>query len=241
MVPQVEQLKNKFYYGVPGWTNGTSRYYQEVQANLPAKGAVVDLGAGPGSPHYPDLRRPGLRVVGLDRSAKILDNPTLDEARVGDLYHLPFPQASFEVALANYVFEHLEHGDLALREINRVLKPGGKLIFRTPNLWHYTILIGRLTPHGLHQLVADRVRGLNREAGDIHPTFYRMNTCGRLHRQLAAAGFTVRTLFTIEPEPSYLMFSSYAFLLGVLYERLVNATVILSALRANIIGTAIKK
>jgi hypothetical protein len=50
----------------------------------------------------------------------------------------------------------------------------------------------------------------------------------------------VKTLFAIEPEPGCLLFSAYAFLLRVIYGRLVNATMALSGLRANIIGIAVK-
>jgi hypothetical protein len=50
-------------------------------------------------------------------------------------------------------------------------------------------------------------------------------------------GFDAR-LF--EPEPSYLVFSSAAFLLGVAYERAVNGSDKLAGLRANIFGKLVK-
>jgi hypothetical protein len=43
-----------------------------------------------------------------------------------------------------------------------------------------------------------------------------------------------------EGEPSYLMFNSLAFLMGVAYERAVNATPLLEGLRANIMGKVVK-
>ncbi len=237
---KVEQLKNSLYYNVPGWIDGTRQFYQLIQDNLPEYGIILDVGAGPGNPHYPDLRRPGLKIVGIDIDPAVLNNPFLDEAHVASICHLPFEQNYFDLAIANFVFEHLEDGLTALQEIYRVVKPGGKLIFRTPNIYHYAVLISRLTPQWFHRLVANRVRGLKNEESDVYPTFYRMNTWLGLKRLLASAGFQVETLQAIEKEPSYLMFSPYFFLLGVLYERMVNATEMLKGLRANILGVATK-
>jgi len=45
----------------------------------------------------------------------------------GDLYALPFSNATFEHAFACYVLEHLERPGLALENLLRVLKPGGTL------------------------------------------------------------------------------------------------------------------
>lgn len=47
------------------------------------------------------------------------------EFHVGSVYELPFPNASFDAALAHMVFLHLSAPASALRELRRVLKPGG--------------------------------------------------------------------------------------------------------------------
>lgn len=49
---------------------------------------------------------------------------------------LKWPSGSFDAVTAWEVFEHLENPHNAIREIHRVLKPGGLLIFSVPNIFH---------------------------------------------------------------------------------------------------------
>ena len=57
----------------------------------------------------------------------------VDIANLND-QRLPYPDASFDVVTATEVVEHLEHYRETLREIFRVLKPGGVAILSTPNI-----------------------------------------------------------------------------------------------------------
>jgi len=47
---------------------------------------------------------------------------------VADVQELPFAEESFDAAIANHVLFHVPHRDLALRELARVLRPGGLLV-----------------------------------------------------------------------------------------------------------------
>ena len=42
-----------------------------------------------------------------------------------DLRRVPFPDASFDLVYASHVLEHIKEDDEALREIRRILRPGG--------------------------------------------------------------------------------------------------------------------
>lgn len=120
------------------------------------------------------------------------------------------------------------------REVARVLKPGGVLLFKTPNKWHYMPTIARMTPHGFHQFV-NRLRG--RAEVDTFPTRYRTNTKGDVQRLAAAAGFTVESVELIEGRPEYLRMTWPTYLVGSLYERIVNATNYLAPFRILLVGT----
>lgn len=49
-----------------------------------------------------------------------------------DIEAIPWPDRSFDVVIANHVLEHVAREQTALREIARVLKPGGIAILQTP-------------------------------------------------------------------------------------------------------------
>lgn len=61
---------------------------------------------------------------------------------------LPFADASFDAVVCNEVFEHLRVNPVfTVREINRVLRPGGRLMLSTPNLRSYRGVVN-LVGHG---------------------------------------------------------------------------------------------
>lgn len=111
-------------------------------------------------------RRAGAReVVGLDFSEAMLERarrkaPAIEWVR-GDLLALPFPEASFDVATVGFGVRNVEELDAALRELRRVLRPGGRLAvleITTPRGWlapFYRLwfdraipLLGRALPGG---------------------------------------------------------------------------------------------
>ncbi len=49
-----------------------------------------------------------------------------------DLHHAPFENASFDVVFCNHVLEHVEDADQCMRELHRIMKPGGWGIFQVP-------------------------------------------------------------------------------------------------------------
>lgn len=105
---------------------------------------VLDFGCGPGY-LYDHVRGcgAGWTYVGADfsiESAQQLNARAAGDPRFGGAHHLtalpvPLPDASLDAAFLVEVVEHVEDGYLipTLREMHRLLKPGGSLVVSTPN------------------------------------------------------------------------------------------------------------
>jgi len=108
---------------------------------LPAHGRVLEIGCGRGValPVLGRLLRPS-RLVGLDSEVGFLE-----EARVrltaagvaaelvpGDVRHMPFPDAAFDLVVDFGTCYHIARPETALAEIARVLAPGGLFVHETP-------------------------------------------------------------------------------------------------------------
>jgi ubiquinone/menaquinone biosynthesis C-methylase UbiE len=101
---------------------------------------LLDLGCGPGTItlDLAPLVAPG-SVLGVDRDAGVLESAEqerekrgVENARftTGDVYDLDFEAGSFDVVHAHQVLQHLTDPVKALREMRRVLRPGGLLAVR---------------------------------------------------------------------------------------------------------------
>jgi ubiquinone/menaquinone biosynthesis C-methylase UbiE len=106
---------------------------------------LLDVGCGPGTITV-DLAThvaPG-EVVGIDRSAEVvaqaqaLDAPGNVRFETGDVYALAYEDASFDVVHAHQVLQHLSDPVGALRELRRVLRPGGRLAVRDSDYGAFT-------------------------------------------------------------------------------------------------------
>jgi SAM-dependent methyltransferase len=95
--------------------------------------AVLDYGCGTGALVDAGLAA-GLRISGADvfysGAAARPRGGAIHEIRDG---RIPFPDASFDLVVNNQVMEHVEDLDAVLREIHRVLAPGGTLLSIFPS------------------------------------------------------------------------------------------------------------
>ena len=143
------------------------------------------------------------KAIGVDIDRDSLKvNPNVHHRVGGDCYALPFQSGTVDIIVCRWVFEHLEFPEKALTEFRRVLKPGGVLYIKTPNLLNYAMLIAWLTPTWFHNLFRSST-GM----GENIPTFYRANTKKRLAALASEHGFAVRAL---ECYPYSFMYYSFS-------------------------------
>lgn len=209
-------------------------FRKRIEAKLSSDSSILDVGAGAGIVEAMHFRGQVALVCGIDVDPRVLRNDKLDQARISDARQIPYDDESFDLVFADNVMEHLEDPLTVFLEIHRVLKPGGFLLFKTPNRRHYMPLIARATPHRFHQFV-NRMRG--RDAEDTFPTLYLANSERQVEEIANASGFELEGVELVEGRPEYLRMSFLTYLFGLLYERIVNASDVFSRFRILLIAT----
>jgi SAM-dependent methyltransferase len=219
--------------------NWDDRLFRQIILNrLSPSMVILDLGAGAGIIRQMNFRGLAARVCGIDLDSRVEKNPYLDEGRIADAGDIPYSNETFDLVFCDNVFEHLDQPQVVFNEIARILKPGGVFMFKTPNRWHYMPLIARLSPHGFHQFV-NRLRG--RAEVDTFPTRYQVNTLSDVELFAQMTGFNVENIERIEGRPEYLRITALTYVIGMLYERLVNMTELFAPFRVLLVGTLRKK
>ena len=135
IAPSYDRLNHLLSMGLDRrWWARTARSFREVLARPEAK--VLDLCCGTGDMTAALVKlRPadGEPVTGLDFSAEMLDRARAKFAGAnvrwveGDAMRLPFPDASFDLVTAAFGFRNLTNYADGLREMARVLRPGGSI------------------------------------------------------------------------------------------------------------------
>lgn len=117
-------------------------------SRLPHGTRLLDLGCGAGRHSFEGLRR-GYEVVSVDIDGAVLkDVKGMVAAMAAEgqtktrgfcvnasTLALPFSDGVFDVVIASEMLEHIEDDVSALREIERVLKPGGTAAVSVPRRW----------------------------------------------------------------------------------------------------------
>jgi 2-polyprenyl-3-methyl-5-hydroxy-6-metoxy-1,4-benzoquinol methylase len=114
---------------------------RQVRVMALIEGAVVvDVGCGAGLfVHEASRRFPDKTIIGVDASdddirlAQLLHPQLAGRFRRMSAYRLEFAEASVDCITLQEVLEHLEGAALAIKEANRVLRPGGVLVVSVPN------------------------------------------------------------------------------------------------------------
>lgn len=141
------------------------RAVSELAAKLPVGARVLDAGAGEGK--YSGFFRDH-RYCGVDFAMGDADWDYSGLGAVADLLALPFRDESFDACLNIVTLEHVRDPAGALREINRTLRRGGRLLLIVPQDWEV-----HQSPHDYFRFTRYGVRYLLGNAGfteiEIHP------------------------------------------------------------------------
>jgi SAM-dependent methyltransferase len=152
-------LDQDFYHAQPYNTPAILDFGRSVNLEIDR---LLDIGCGDGQLlRFLKSRKENVEYFGLTGPGSLSNFPTTDlKILEGDMHSLPWPDNFFDTVTARHVLEHSIAPTLALREIRRVLKPGGSLYAVMPDSssewiaeWddHYSVL----TPHNWKKLFSD--------------------------------------------------------------------------------------
>lgn len=180
------------------------RRWKRLRGHLPAGGKILDVGAGIGQ--FLSLSGTGWEVDGTELSPvarKIASERWGISLREGQLEDLHLPDAAYDAVTLFHVLEHVPQPGQTLREIHRILAPGGCAVFAVPDEWG-------ATSARLHRILARLGTGLPGRGRDGIRTIHTKPTLGELHltrfrpsslrKALEHAGFEVVIL---EPDPHH--------------------------------------
>jgi SAM-dependent methyltransferase len=202
---EYRRFVGKHYDGLPGAllrVTGILTGHEALAGRLISPGRfdvrgcarILDAGCGNGRYTRFLLRRadPGALITGFDYSQKMLRRAreSLDSDRVthvaADLTRLPYADGCFDAAVCGWVLEHLPDPRPGLRELARVLRPGGKLLLMVTE----DTLTGAMCSRMWHCRTYSReeVRRVGQECGLGWAREYWFS---RLHARLRLGGIVV--------------------------------------------------
>ncbi len=137
IAPRYDLLNHVLSFNVDRmWWRRTARAFQHILSRPDAR--ILDLCCGTGDMAFALRRQAGnsrSRIVGADFSHAMLQRATAKSSSApesapdwieADALNLPFPAAHFDLVTSAFGFRNLADYDAGLREISRVLRPGGE-------------------------------------------------------------------------------------------------------------------
>ncbi len=200
-------LKNKI---VPQLLYSQSIYEEVLDSGIVAQGNWLDVGCG----HHllppwrfeqeKKLFGTAKTVVGIDFDfPSLLKHKTISRKVQGVADQLPFKDDFFDAATANMVVEHLDNPRIQFAEINRVLKPGGRFIFHTPNETGYFAVMRKLVPKTLVKKLARMLDG--RESDDVFEIHYKANREEKIEALAQETNFEIERIRFVSSDAVFAM------------------------------------
>ncbi|MBE2217516.1 MAG: class I SAM-dependent methyltransferase [Ignavibacteria bacterium] len=205
-------LKKKLYARMPEYIFSNDLFENMIKAALSRDCFWIDAGCGNNSLVY-EFEGIAPNGLGIDEVIHPDILTSKDKFINSSLEKIPFEDNSVSLITANMVVEHIVNIDRVLREIKRVLKPGGKFIFRTTNRNYPTLFAGNLLPKKMKDFIIYKIFGVR--SHDIFVTTYPINTLKDIEKKFTSHGFLINSLTACEDlhmfnpvafEISYLMY-----------------------------------
>lgn len=136
----------------PNTKHSAYRHYcEEVKRNLADNISVLDIGGGKRCTFADECRTyTGIKITALDVSAEELAfNNDVDEKIVFDITsgkRVPLEDESVDMVTSSSVLEHLKDLESAVKEVSRIIKPGGKFISVFPSKFALFAIINQIIP-----------------------------------------------------------------------------------------------
>lgn len=210
-------LVRKYYAGVP---TRDSLMDETVLPLLTPGQRLLDAGCGDTlllmNRYAPHVKF----AAGVDVVTPSHRPPPNGAVTIGDLAALPFQDETFDLIVSRSVVEHLERPLAVFTELRRLLRPGGRIVFATPNKYYYSCVIAWLMPFAWKDRFMRWAFG--EDCYDHFPVFYRANSRGALRRIADRAGLRITRVQAIRHYPFYFLFSPLLFRIGMLYDWLIT-------------------
>lgn len=158
----------------PRWV----RYIEELKLNLNMNIFWIDCGCGENE-YVKEYGEFAFQAIGLDLFEPKDKITPFIKAPVNKL---PFDNEQIDLVTLRFVVEHLEKPEIDLAEIERVLKPGGKLIILTTNINNPVIAFARLLPYKFKRKLITRIFKV--EDDDVFPTYHKLNSPQKFSKQI---------------------------------------------------------
>ncbi len=203
----------------PDWEDSPTIYRNIISELTTPETYILDIGCG-----HKDLLKTVYNktphTYGVDPDQESLDkNLLIKNKTVGVVEKLPFESNFFDLAVSEWVLEHLNDAEKAFQEIYRVLKPRGKVVFLTPNVWNYNVWIIRLIPNRFHSIINKKLYGRREE--DTYPVRYKINSVNKIAKTLEPMGFK-KSQIILNGDPSYISLNRPLFALARLLEKILD-------------------
>lgn len=232
-----EHYRQQYRLLKPEWQDSLVVYINLIDQLVSKDISILDIGCGHAD-FLSSVYEKTQNVYGLDPDSHALSkNTTIINNVCGIADDIPFPDNTFDLVVMAWVLEHVEEPEKVFTEIHRVVKPGGKIVFLTPNAWNYITWINRLIPNMFHDVL---VRFLyNRQENDTYPVRYRLNSVKKIDKLLNSLNLKQEKII-LNGDPSYISFNNILFKISCFIESILDIGILRYA-KVHLIGIYYKK